>query len=118
MLGPAVSGAPITDMSGMLQLVVTVVDLDAVVPAGGGGSGGSGGGSGGGGGGGKKSTDDLINAIDVTRLPLVKGEDGHERLVPLPGGMLPRVQAESLVAKYDILEEAVALCNTAAGALA
>ena len=118
-LEPAVSGAPITDMSGMLQLVVTVVDLDAVVPAGGGGSGDSGGGSGGGGGGGKKSsTDDLINAIDVTRLPSVKGEDGHERLVPLPGGMLPLVQAESLVAKYDILEEAVALGNTAAGALA
>ena len=117
-LAPAVSGAPITDMSGMLQLVVTVVDLDAVVPAGGGDSGGSGGGGGAGGGGGKKSTDDLINAIDVTRLPSVKGEDGHERLVPLPGGMLPLVQADSLVHKYDILNEAVALGNTAAGALA
>ena len=36
-LGPAVSGAPITDMSGMLKLVVTVVDLYAVAPTGGGG---------------------------------------------------------------------------------
>ena len=54
----------------------------------------------------------------MTRLPSAKGEDGHERLVPLPGGILPLVQAESLVAKYDILEQAVALGNTAAGALA
>ena len=117
-LGPVVSGAPITDMGGMLQLIVTVVDLDAVVPAGGGGGSGGGGSSGGGGGGGKSSTGDLTNAIDVTRLPSTKGEDGHGRLVPLPGGMLPLVQAESLVAKYDILEQAVALGNTAAGALA
>ena len=65
------------------------------------------------------TTDGHINTIDVTRPPSVKGEDGHERLVPLPGGMLPLVQAESLVAKYEILEQAVAaLGNTPAGALA
>ena len=114
----ATNGAPITDMGGMLQLVVTVVELDAVLPAGGDGGSGSGGGSGGGGGGGKSSTDDLIKAIDGMRLPSVKGEDGHERLVPLPGGMLPFVQAESLVVNHDVLEQAVALGNTPAGALA
>ena len=114
----ATNGAPLVDMGGMLQLVVTVVDLDAVLPADGGGSGGGGGGSGGGGGGGKTSTDDLAKALDGTRLPSVKGENGHEKLVPLPGGMLPLVQAESLVVKHDILEQAVALGNTPAGALA
>ena len=73
--------------------MVTVVDLDAVPPTDGGGSGDGGGGSGGGGGGGKSSTDDLVKALYGTRLPSVKGEDGHERPVPLPGGMLPLVQA-------------------------
>ena len=116
-LARSVIGAPINDMGGMLQLVVDVVDTDAVTSAGDSGSG-TGGGSRGGGGGGKSSTDDLIKAIDGTRLPSVKGEDGHERLVALPGGMLPLVQAESLVAKYDVLEQAVALGNTPAGALA
>ena len=38
----ATRGAPIADMGGMLQLVVTVVDLGAVLPAGGGGGSGSG----------------------------------------------------------------------------
>ena len=99
----ATNGVPIADMGDMLQLVFTVVDLDAVPLTDGGGSGGGGGGSGSGDGGGKSSTDDLARAIDGTRLPSVKGEDGHERLVPLPGGMLPLVQAESLVAKRDIL---------------
>ena len=118
MLAHATRGVPLVDMGGMLQLVVTIVDLDAVPPADDGGGSGGGGGSSGGGGGGKSSTNDLAKALDGTRLHSVKGEDGHEKLVPLAGGMLPLVQAESLVGKHDVLEQAVALGNTPAGALA
>ena len=69
----------IADMSGLLQLVVAVSDKSGQPAAKGGGSGVSGGN-----GKGSSGHADLINALDGTKLPSAKGEDGMEKLVPLP----------------------------------
>ena len=58
----------------------------------------------------------LAEALDSTKMPATKGEDGHEKLVPLPPGMLPHAQADALVAKKEILDDAVALGQTLEGA--
>ena len=77
--------APFTDSAPLLRLVVATIaagagatsgsssGASAAIPASGGG---------GGGGGGRGSV--LAEALDTTKLPAAKGEDGHEKVVPLP----------------------------------
>jgi len=109
--------APFTDPGPLLRLLVATMatsagaasgssaDASAATTAPGGGSG-SGGGRGG----------LLTEALDSTKLPAGKGEDGDEKVVPLPAGFLSLVQAEALVLKRPLLEAALDLGQSAAGA--
>ena len=108
---------PFTDPGPLLRLLVAAMatsagaasgsttEAGATAPSGGGG-GGSGGGRGG----------LLAEALDTTKLPSAKGEDGHEKVVPLPAGFLSMVQAEAIVPKRHLLEAALSLGQSAAGA--
>ena len=58
----------------------------------------------------------LAEALDTTKLPATKGEDGHEKVVPLPAGFLSLVQADTLVPKRPLLEAALGLGQSEAGA--
>ena len=117
-LAAALPSAPLVCSGTLLRTVVALQNTDDS----GGGGGGSrpGAASAGGGGGGGSSSDAglLAAAIDSTKLPETKGEDGHSRVVPLPKGMLPIAQAELLVDKRSILDAAVALGQSVDGAAA
>lgn len=109
----AVPSVPFTDVGALLRMVVSFADAAAApapapapAAAGGGGAGTTLG----------RSDRLLAEALDNTKMPSAKGEDGIDRLVPLPPGTLPLAQAEELVAKVDIMQAAVALGQTAAGA--
>ena len=58
----------------------------------------------------------LAEALDTTKLPAAKGKDGHGRVVPIPAGYMSLVQADALVPKRPLLEAALALGQTEAGA--
>ena len=58
----------------------------------------------------------LAEALDTTKLPAAKGEDGHEKVVSLPAGFLSLVQADALVPKRHLPEAALGLGQTEAGA--
>ena len=58
----------------------------------------------------------LAEALDTSKLPAAKGEDGHEKVVPLPAGFLSLVQADALVPKRPLLEAALSLGQMEAGA--
>ena len=58
----------------------------------------------------------LAEALDATKLPATKGEDGHEKVVPLPAGFLSLVQADALVPKRPLLQAALDLGQSEAGA--
>ena len=102
--------APFTDPAPLLRLIVATVAAGAGAT-----SGGSAGasaamtapGGGGGGGGGRDSV--LAEALDTTKLPAAKGEDGHEKAVPLPAGVLSIIQADALVSKRPLIEAALSL---------
>ena len=108
---------PFTDPGPLLRLLVATMATSAGAASGsttaagatapsGGGGGGSGGGRGG----------LLAEALDTTKLPSAKGEDGHEKVVPLPAGFLSMVQAEAIVPKRHLLDAALGLGQSAAGA--
>ena len=109
--------APFTDPGPLLRLLVATMatsagaaagskaDASAAIPATGGGNGGGGGRGG-----------LLAEALDSTKLPAAKGEDGHEKVVPLPAGFLSLVQADALVPKRPLLEAALQLGQTEEGA--
>ena len=108
-LAAALPSAPLVCSGTLLR---TVVALQGTDDSGGGGGGSRPGATSAGGGSGGGSSSDvgrLAAAIDSTKLPETKGEDGHARVVPLPKGMLPIAQAELLVDKRPILDAAVAL---------
>ena len=58
----------------------------------------------------------LAEALDATKLPATKGEDGYEKVVPLPAGFLSLVRADALVPKRPLLEAALGLGQSEAGA--
>ena len=114
-LAAALPSAPLVCSETLLR---TVVALQGSGDAGGDSGGSRPGSSSAGGGGGGGSSGDvgrLAAAIDPTKLPETKGEDGHAHVVPLPKGMLPIAQAGLLVDKRSILDSAVALGQSAAG---
>ena len=109
--------APFTDLGDLLRLLV------ATAATGTGSAHGSGSGPGtavppvGGGSGGGDGRDRMLaEALNVTKLPASKGEDGHEKVVPLPPGFLSVVQADALVPKQPLIQAALALGQTEAGA--
>ena len=109
--------APFTDPAPLLRLIVATVAAGAGATSGssaGAGAAMSAPGGGGGGGGSRDSA--LAEALDTTKLPAAKGEDGHEKVVPLPAGFLSIVQADALVPKRHLLEAALSLGQSESGA--
>ena len=117
-LAAALPSVPLICSGTLLRTIYAVHGTD---DSGGGGGGSRSGSTAAGGGGGGDSSSDvgrLAAAIDSSKLPETKGEDGHARVVPLPKGMLPIAQAELLITKRPILDAAVALGQSAAGSSA
>ena len=109
--------APFTDPGPLLRLIVATVAAGAsTTPGSGAGASAAIPATSGGGGGGGSRDGVLAEALDTTKLSAAKGEDGHERAVPLPAGYLSLVQADALVPKRPLLEAALALGQTEAGA--
>jgi hypothetical protein len=109
---------PFADSGDLLRLLVATAASGKSAAAGSGAAGAgaaipvaAGGGSGGGGRDGM-----LAEALDTTELPAMKGEDGQEKVVPPPASFLSLVQADALVAKRPLLEAALCLGQSEAGA--
>ena len=109
--------APFTDPGPLLRLLVATMATSAGAASGSTTAAGATAPSGGGGGGSGGGRDGLLaEALDTTKLPSAKGEDGHEKVVPLPADFLSLIQAEALVPRRPLLEAALVLGQTAAGA--
>ena len=108
---------PFTDPGPLLRLLVATMATSAGATSGSTAAAGATAPSGGGGGGSGGGRDGLLaEALDTTKLPSAKGEDGHEKVVPLPAGFLSMVQAEAIVPKRHLLDAALGLGQSAAGA--
>ena len=108
---------PFTDPGPLLRLLVATMASSTGATSGSSAAAGATAPSGGGGGGSGGGRDGLLaEALDTTKLPSAKGEDGHEKVVPLPAGFLSMVQAEAIVPKRHLLDAALGLGQSAAGA--